>query len=223
MKKLALLIALVLFVLPFSALAEEAYNPIGDEYTVLVNHDYMLDKKYVPDDLVKVDVKFKDAKIELRKEAADALLQLFADAKEAGYNLIAASGYRSYSRQATIYYNKVKSMGKERAAKLSAPAGASEHQLGLAVDITCKANKQYLNANFAKTDEGKWVTEHCYDYGFILRYKQEWEDVTGYAYEPWHIRYVGMEHAANIKELDIPYEEYVELYLGTVTATEDDE
>ncbi len=220
MKKAALLLFLLMLLLPAAALADEAYNPIGDEYTMLVNHEHMLDKKYVPDDLVKVDVKFKDAKIELRKDAADALLQLFADAKEAGYTLIAASGYRSYSRQATIYYNKVQSMGKQRASLLSAPAGASEHQLGLAVDITCKANKQYLNANFAKTDEGKWVTEHCYDYGFILRYKKEWEDVTGYSYEPWHIRYVGLEHAANIKELDIPYEEYVETYLKAQSASE---
>ena len=87
--------------------------------------------------------------------------------------------------------------------------GASEHQLGLAMDVN-RVNAAGLKASFGKTKEGIWLAENCWRFGFILRYQQEWEDVTGYGYEPWHIRYVGAEHALRIRELNIPFEEYIE-------------
>ena len=99
-------------------------------------------------------------------------------------------------------------MGKTKALLLVAPPGASEHQLGLAMDLGSKKNTS-LTESFFDTAEGKWVAENCHRFGFIIRYKEEWTDITGYAYEPWHVRYVGPEHAARIHELDIPFETYV--------------
>ena len=88
--------------------------------------------------------------------------------------------------------------------------GASEHQLGLAMDVGRRSNHK-LKASFGNSPEGKWLAENCYRFGFILRYKAEWEETTGYGYEPWHIRYVGKEHALRIQELNIPFEDYIAL------------
>jgi len=90
-----------------------------------------------------------------------------------------------------------------------APPGASEHQLGLAMDLGRKG-KTNLNAAFGSSEEGAWVRDHAHEFGFIIRYKADWSDITGYADEPWHIRYVGRDHAGRIHELDIPLEHYIE-------------
>ena len=90
---------------------------------------------------------------------------------------------------------------------LVAPPGSSEHQLGLAMDLGCKRNSS-LTESFGNTDEGAWVRENCARFGFIIRYKAEWTETTGYSYEPWHVRYVGEEHAQRIAEMDIPLEDY---------------
>ena len=95
-----------------------------------------------------------------------------------------------------------------------ADPGASEHQLGLAMDVKNRPDMS-LNAAFGKTKEGLWLAENAWRFGFIIRYKAEWTDVTTYAYEPWHIRYVGKEHAAILQELDIPLEYYVEMLRDT--------
>ena len=108
----------------------------------------------------------------------------------------------------SIYERKIKNAGKKAASLLVAPPGASEHQLGLAMDLGCKKNTS-LTESFVNTEEGKWVAENCWRFGYIIRYKEEWTDVTGYAYEPWHVRYVGKEHAERIYQLDIPLEYYV--------------
>ena len=179
------------------------------EYLILVNRDYTLSNTYEPDDLVKPDVRHDSSAILMREEAARALEELFAAAKEEGLHLIAASGYRSYRTQELIYQRKIKNTGSvEKTSLLVAPPGASEHQLGLAMDLKCKT-VQNLNASFAKTKEGQWILENAHKFGFIIRYKEEWTDITGYAYEPWHIRYVGKTHARIIYDLDIPLEEYI--------------
>ena len=121
---------------------------------------------------------------------------------------MAVSGYRSYSTQNAIFDRKVRSVGKKQAMLLVAPPGCSEHQLGLAMDIGAFRNHS-LTPSFGKTDEGIWVAENCWRFGFIIRYREEWTEVTGYSYEPWHIRYVGEEHAGRIYECDIPLEYYV--------------
>ncbi len=181
-------------------------------YLALVNRDYVLPADYEPDDLVRPDVKTTSGSaILMRAEAAQALEELFAAAKdEADLTIYAASGYRSYSTQAAIFERKIKNTGsKEKAQRLVAPPGASEHQLGLAMDLKATPDGN-LSAAFAKTKQGQWVAENAHRFGFIIRYKEEWTDITGYSYEPWHIRYVGKEHAAIIYEMNIPLETYIE-------------
>lgn len=179
----------------------------------LINRDYMISADYEPDDLVMPAVKRTSSSVMMRKEAAEALEALFSAAKsEKKYTLVAVSGYRSYGTQNSIYNRKVKNVGKKKANLLVALPGASEHQLGLAMDVGCKSSTG-LNGSFGSLPEGKWLAENCYRFGFIIRYKAEWTETTGYAYEPWHIRYVGVEHALKIKELDIPLEDYVSYLL----------
>lgn len=159
----------------------------------------------------------KNAEVLLRREAATALESLFAAAKADGMSLLAVSGYRSFQSQKYIYARSVERNGEAKASLMSAPAGASEHQLGLAVDVSSVALEGDLRSSFAKKKEGKWLAAHCAEYGFIIRYKQDWADITGFEGEPWHLRYVGPEHAAYIARLDVPLETYV-AYLQQVYA-----
>ena len=176
----------------------------------LVNRDFMISADYEPEDLVMPDVDGTSSSIRMREEAASALESMFQAAKdEAGYRLLAVSGYRSYGKQSVIFSNKVSKVGRKEAMLLVAPPGSSEHQLGLAMDLGC-ARSTGLTSGFGKTPEGIWVAENCHRFGFIIRYKEEWTEITGYSYEPWHVRYVGIEHAARIHELDIPLEYYVD-------------
>ena len=150
--------------------------------------------------------------IYMRPVAAQALEQLFDAALEDGVVLYATSGYRSYSTQKAIYDRRVQERGKERTDLTTAPPGCSEHQTGLAMDVEGESTKgKGLTKEFGDSPEGKWLAENCYRFGFIIRYKAEWRSITGYTYEPWHIRYVGVEHAMAIKELDVPFETYLEL------------
>ncbi|MBR4359540.1 MAG: M15 family metallopeptidase [Clostridia bacterium] len=180
----------------------------------LVNRDEKITKHYVPADMILPDVptnkKSQRESIYLRPEAAHALESMFAAAaEEQGYILLAVSGYRSYGEQQLMFKNKVESVGgdKERAWRTVAPAGASEHQLGLAMDVVCDSFR-YLNSGFLETAEGKWLYENCHRFGFIVRYRKEWSDITGYAAEPWHFRYLGVAHACAVQWLNIPYETY---------------
>ena len=180
-------------------------------YLMLVNRDYPLSSAYVPADLVYPDVKHTSSAYQMRADAAAALEELFAAAREeAGLTLYAHSGYRSYQTQDTIYQRKLNNTRDKAAARLLvADPGCSEHQLGLAMDI--KGSKDgLLNSAFGKTPAGIWLAENAWRFGFIIRYKEEWTDITTYAYEPWHVRYVGKKHAAILQELDIPLEQYVE-------------
>jgi len=175
----------------------------------LVNRTFQLAKDYVPPDLVKPDVRVTSGSLTLRQEAAVALEALFLAAKEQGHNLVAVSGYRSYDSQNTIYRRKVSNTGSaEKAGLLVALPGCSEHQLGLAVDVGRVSNQQ-LNGSFGRSKEGQWVHENAHRFGFIVRYKAEWTEITGIADEPWHLRYVGQPHAEELYRLDIPLELYV--------------
>ena len=195
-------------------LGESAVNGYVDEMNLggnlyLVNREFAVSSDYQPDDLVLPNVKRTGNTVMLRAEAANALEQLFAAAKEQGHTLVAVSGYRSYRTQSNIFARKVNSVGKRAAMLLVAPPGTSEHQLGLAMDIGCQG-EMGLESSFGRTEEGKWVAQNCHRFGFIIRYKEEWTDITGYAYEPWHLRYIGEEHAQRVWEADIPLEYYIE-------------
>ena len=117
---------------------------------------------------------------------------LQSDAKNEGFNLKVISGFRSYSSQKSTYNGWVNKYGQAKADTLSARPGHSEHQTGLAADINS------LNQSWGNTDEGKWLNNNCYKYGFIIRYPYGKDDITGYIYEPWHIRYVGKDLAEKL-------------------------
>ena len=171
----------------------------------LVNRSQLICEDYVPEVRKTNLVGLSQS---MRPDAAEALEEMFAAAKEQGIRLATVSGYRSYTKQNTIYNKKVKSAGVEIADTLVALPGSSEHQLGLAMDVS-KYNNSSLTNGFAKTAEGQWVAENAHLYGFIVRYQEGMEDITGYAYEPWHIRYVGKEYARAIYDSGLPMELYV--------------
>lgn len=135
--------------------------------------------------------------------ASTALKQLQQAASTAGHNIPLISGFRSYSRQQTLYNNYVARDGQALADTYSARPGQSEHQTGLAFDVG------KLDDNYGSTPAGIWLKENCHKYGFILRYPKGKESITGYQYEPWHIRYVGVEHATKIMNQNITLEEYL--------------
>ncbi|MEG1891199.1 MAG: M15 family metallopeptidase [Clostridia bacterium] len=178
-----------------------------DGTAFLVNRQHAISANYVPQ-VRKTEVYGMSQS--MRDDAATALEELFAAAKEeAGFSLATVSGYRSYSKQATIYARKKATTGSvEKADGLVARAGTSEHQMGMAMDIAKKGSSQ-LNGGFGKTKEGQWVYANAWRFGFIVRYMQGFEMITGYNYEPWHIRYVGKEHAKAIYQSGVPMETYM--------------
>lgn len=182
---------------------------------VLVNKKFALPKDYVPEDLVEPDVPFifeeKLEKRKLRKEAAEALEKLFAAAEEDGILLAGVSGYRSYDTQKGLYNWYVNRDGREAADRYSARPGHSEHSTGLAMDVSGIDGKCAATDCFGETEEAAWLAENVYDYGFIIRYPEGKEHITGYKYEPWHLRYVGVEIAREIRELGLTLEEYTAL------------
>ena len=208
---LAKLLTLLMMLL---SLGQDVIGQYADEMSLggnlfLVNRDYALASDYVPNDLTRPDVQMTSSNIKMRSEAAAALEEMFQAAKdEMGYTLVAVSGYRSYGQQSAIFERKVKNVGKKAALLLVAPPGCSEHQLGLAMDLGCKRNTS-LTESFINTPEGAWVAENAHRFGYIIRYKEEWTEITGYSDEPWHVRYVGKEHAQRIHALDIPLEYYI--------------
>lgn len=189
-------------------------NP--DNLLALVNKQYALPEDYVPSDLVRPNVPFSFGNLDiekayLRKEAAEKLEAMFAAARADGIQLYAVSGYRSYQRQAQLFEIEVQKVGREAAELVVAFPGNSEHQSGLAMDISGASIDYVLTENFADTPEGRWLAENAHKYGFILRYPKGKENITGYSYEPWHFRYVGEEVAAIIYEKGITLEEYFEI------------
>lgn len=186
-------------------------NP--NDYHCIVNRKYNLPSDYEPDDLVKVSIPFAQRSEEvkyMRKDANDALNEMFAAAKEeAGFELYGASGYRSYNIQKSLFSGNAQRKGSiAEANKTSALPGQSEHQLGLAMDITSESMNFTLSDSFYDTPEGKWVTDNCHRFGFIIRYPANKEAITGYMYEPWHCRYVGKELAEELHSSGLTMEEY---------------
>jgi len=185
-------------------------NP--NDILVLVNKKWHLPSDYVPSDLIEPHVTFsfsgQSPKKTMRYEAAKALEQLFEAAQAEGMELFGVSGYRSYNTQKQIYAANFRQMG-EAANLYSAKAGQSEHQTGLAMDVSCREVGFQLEEEFGNTKEGKWLAKNCARFGFIIRYQKGKEHITGYAYEPWHIRYVGKKAAQEIMSKGLTLEEYL--------------
>lgn len=191
------------------ALEEAAPQNDIDGLLFLANRQWTLHEAFEPE-LIVTPVRGQVRR--LRPDAAEALVEMFdACRKDTGVTLMSVSGYREYAKQNRIYQRKLRSVKNnvEKADEYVARPGASEHQLGLAMDVGQVQTGTQLSSSFGKTKGGKWVLEHCWEYGFILRYNEGWEDVTGYKYEPWHVRYVGKENARLIHEADIPLETYL--------------
>ncbi|ECL7895159.1 TPA: D-alanyl-D-alanine carboxypeptidase family protein [Listeria innocua] len=182
---------------------------------VLANKDYSLQPTYTPPDLVRPNVTFSFGneqveKAQLRKEAGTALEEMFKAADKDGKKLFAVSGYRSYKRQQEVFQAEVNSKGDKKAREAVAYPGTSEHQTGLAMDISSENQSYELTEAFGNTPEGKWLEENAHNYGFILRYMKGREDITKYQYESWHYRYVGKDAATIIYKNNWTLEEFFE-------------
>ncbi|WP_195837938.1 D-alanyl-D-alanine carboxypeptidase family protein [Tissierella pigra] len=184
-----------------------------NDILVLANKQRNLPSDYKPEDLVIPNVRFPfEENLEkkyLRREAAEALEELFDAADNEGISLFAISGYRSYNTQKMLFENKSNKVGTEKANLLVAYPGQSEHQTGLAIDVSSQNVGFALEESFGQVKEGQWLEENAHNFGFIIRYQKETTDITGYSYEPWHIRYVGKETAKEIFEKNITLEEYL--------------
>ena len=180
-----------------------------DGVLILVNKDNLLEKSY-PDQstLVTATVrKASSSKMQGRDIAYAALEKMFAGAEADGIKLYLKSAYRTYRTQEVMHYNRVQKLGYDDGVVQE--AGASEHQTGMAFDVICKSFlDKKMSAAFDKTDEGKWLAAHCAEYGFIIRYLEGKEDITGIAYEPYHFRYVGVEVATYMMANNLTLEEF---------------
>ncbi|MBY6035957.1 M15 family metallopeptidase [Fictibacillus nanhaiensis] len=185
-----------------------------DDLLIVANKERNLPEDYEPKDLVipNVPFPFKEdlPKKQLREEAARAVEELFKDAQTQGLQLLAQSGYRSYETQVSIFAYNANQYGEEQANQTSAQPGQSEHQTGLSLDVTSPEVNYELVEKFGETKEGKWLAENAHQYGFIIRYLKGKENITGYEYEPWHLRYVGVKHAKEIHNKGITLEEYLQ-------------
>jgi len=163
---------------------------------VIVNKLRPLDPQdYAASDLVSVPVAYANPPI-LRKYASSAVVKMFeAFTDETGLEMQSQSAYRAYSVQVRVYNGWVNDLGQKGADLTSARPGYSEHQTGLAIDISAKPADCTLKACFGDTKQGKWLAKNAWEYGFVLRYPEDKTDVTGYEYEPWHYRYVGKDLA----------------------------
>lgn len=176
------------------------------ETLLLVNKYYYLEKDYYYGELVTMDSAYDNKNgSKLNSVAYEAFKKLVDDAEKEGYHIRNNSAYRSYETQSNLY-NQYKKNGTDYADKWSARAGHSEHQTGLALDVGVQT--KYSNSKFENSKEFTWMKENSYKYGFILRYPKDKTHITGYGYEPWHYRYVGVEVATYIYEHDITFEEY---------------
>jgi len=175
---------------------------------VVVNKSEPLNPaSYAPADLVVPDVPLRlsrtEEQMQIRKPVEQSIKDMFAAAKQSGFQLSFGSGYRSYKLQKQFYDGYVATKGRAEADRISARPSYSEHQTGLAFDVEITDKKCHLEKCLADTPDGKWIAGNAYKYGFIIRYPVGKESVTGYDFEPWHLRYVGMELAQVMQQQNI--------------------
>lgn len=188
----------------------------GYDELILVNPTH-----YIPDDY-KVNLVTVQGKYKLDEKAAEHAIELLAAAKKAGYDMQLCSAYRTVEKSAELYQRQIKKFlsagysqadAEKEAAKWVAPPGTSEHHTGLAMDLVSSDYwGQYsdLEHDYDKFDSFKWMYANCAEYGFVLRYPEDKQDITGITYEPWHYRYVGVDAAKYIMENGLCLEEYLE-------------
>ena len=178
---------------------------------MLKNKFYSLDNTYNSDNMKKVSNQYSYGENQMvTEDTYDAFLSMFNAAKKEDLTLIINSSFRSYEEQEEVYNDYKNTRGEEYADSIAAHPGFSEHQTGMAIDIQTYGSKA---STFEEFDEFKWLQENAHKYGFILRYPKGKEYITGYAYESWHYRYVGIEAATYIHENDITFDEYYAYFL----------
>ncbi len=177
---------------------------LNKEY-ILVNKYLYLDSSYIPDNLENISVKYARSGMRLVKVAKDAFEKMASAALNDNRKIIAMSSYRSFQYQEQLYNRYVANDGVNAADTYSARPGFSEHQTGLCVDVY---DGVIDYTNFEKTDSFIWMQDNAYKYGFILRYPDGKENITGYQYESWHYRYVGEKIAKYIHDKNITFDEY---------------
>ncbi len=181
---------------------------------VILNKSYHADATYHAPDLMEIDPIYSlygsTYKIELSKECFEAFLKMYNDAKNLGYGFKINSAYRSYEKQENIYNGYLKTDTQKNVDTYSARPGYSEHQTGYAFDIR---DFPFTNDDYSKTKSFTWVSKNAYKYGFILRFPEGKEHITGYQYESWHYRYCGIDCSTYIHNHDITYEEYYEYFI----------
>lgn len=187
--------------------------PFNDVNSVLViaNKKHHLPDGYEPSDLRTLNVT-EGSGYYLRDEAATALENMFAAALKDGVTLLPASAYRSQAYQEPLYNGYVQQYGKDEADTISSRPGYSDHQTGLAIDIADHDRATVFTADMENTPEGKWLYEHAHEYGFVLRYPKGKDAITGYTFEPWHYRYIGVQNATDI--WNVSPDETIEEYYG---------
>lgn len=189
-----------------SAGAPEADTSTADSLSVVVNKQNPLQPQdYVPSPLTQVEGH------QLREDAAGALTEMLSDMRAEGVTVNVTSAYRSYDTQVSTYDHWVQQNGQEAADRVSARPGYSEHQTGLAVDLADGTGCD-LQECFADTPAAQWAAENAADYGFVLRFPEGGEEITGYSYEPWHLRYLGVDQAREFQESEATT---LEEYYGT--------
>ncbi len=190
----------------------------ADSLWVVVNKGRALPSSYVPPNLVVPNIPQDDVaspKMQVRADTAAALEKMIAGAQDEGISLTLISGYRSYDYQVTIYSHYVRVDGAKLADTFSARPGHSEHQTGLAADLGAASGKCAVDECFGDLPEGKWLARNAYKYGFIIRYQKTTQNLTGYIYEPWHVRYVGQALAAQLQATGQTLEQFFDLPLYT--------
>lgn len=182
-------------------------------YSMLTNKYYKLPDNYVPDDLVNIPLKYYYGdKKQIRSDVYDAFVNMWNDAYQSdNIYLIVVSAYRSEAKQKETYDYYVKVKGTKYADGIAARPGYSEHQTGLALDIYSKENAS--SETFQNSKAYFWLLENAYKYGFILRYPENKTNITGYKYESWHYRYVGVELASKVHESGLTFDEYYAYYI----------
>ena len=192
---------------------EERYRRYEDDgdLLVLVNKYYGVSSDYKPKDMVTIPSKYTTySNAKMKEVAYKAFKKMHKAAKEKGLNFKICSAYRTYSTQRSLFNGYMNSRGAKTAFVLSAYPGRSEHHTGLAIDLLTGRNGWAMSNSFANTKEGKWVKKHCAEYGFIVRYPDGSTNITGYGYESWHLRYVGIDAAKEIMSQGITLEEYLD-------------
>lgn len=180
---------------------------------ILVNKEHPVDQDYKPDDLAEIKYYVPDRSETtryMREEAAEAFHQMVDKAAQDGVELRMTTAYRSYDFQKLLFDNYVAQEGEEQANTFSAKPGQSEHQTGLAVDVSSPSVDYQLSNDYGKTKEGKWIADNAHRFGFILRFPEGKAEITGYQYEPWHLRYVGLIAAKEIYDEGLSLEEYLQ-------------